>query len=560
MGDDGNHWPTIDPARTTGYSVDCEVDSRDVLMKKIRSAFGNVKSFPLKRIVIQLWVPRRRKTSPGRKILSCYGYPYALSHLNYRLWKYRSGCCNYEYSFHDERTFPGFITGIPGFIPGNPIVITGAPPGTAFETGFPEVVLDLTVHRGTPLVDLALECELTCFMMLPVFDQTKCRGIIEVSMRQPSDLLVIFNELYHELESVGLRLTPIKALVRPLLTLPFDFKSARSEVDKALQVAVQSHAITIGRVWVPYPNCITPRRLYPVTRKLLRRLGDIHIGNPVGDDHLGLELFSRRLHVLLLRKGEGLIARTLETKRPHLCRNIYKLSENKGLMALLSTNAKSYACFVIGLRSSHTGAVTHVFEFFWPQSYHNHLALMEDLLLTLREHLPSFKYASGAQLGDESLVVDFKKSSSSSSSSGNRSGSGSETINIFPRNKKSKAPRVTRASVGMKRKSIDLHDGQSELNQYPVDEDDLVIIAFYKVCHRLFFVPSTATFENVMDKIKQDFEFELNPVRSYKVEYQVLPGKWYRLTDDTCLKNCISSYRASSDIDYIKFCVLPVEE
>ncbi|KAI3687517.1 hypothetical protein L1987_81214 [Smallanthus sonchifolius] len=181
--------------------------------------------------------------------------------------------------------------------------------------------------------------------------------------------------------------------------------------------------------------------------------------------------------------------------------------------------------------SSHTGQLDYAFEFFWPKS-RNHLALMEDLLLTLREYLPSFKYVLGAQLGDELLVVDVENSSSGS-------GSGSTSVKIFPGNKLSTTPKKieeTRALAGMKRKSI---EGQSELNQanqFPLtninnpkgedddvvvdEDDDLVILAVYKVDYSLLFFPSSTTFENVMERINQ--EFELNPAGNY----QVLPGEW----------------------------------
>ncbi|KAI3687546.1 hypothetical protein L1987_81243 [Smallanthus sonchifolius] len=500
MGDDRTnriHWPSIDPGRLGVWPGGIGgLALSDVLNKKILHVFCNAKSFPLKRIIFQFWRPI---TIRNKRLLSCDGNPYASSHVNLRLSKYRSACCRYGYSIDDYDVS---------------MTISGAPPSTAFLNHIPEVVLDLSLHRGTPLVDLALECELTCFMMLPVFDETStsCVGVIEVSMRLPG-LVVIFNELNRELKRVGLRIIPPRPIWRPSKIITSGFQLALREIAKALK------------------------------------------------------LFFRDVRVLPLKKGEdGLIGRTLETHQPHLCRNIYKLSDIKGISAVLFANTMC-ASFVICLRSSHTGQCDYAFEFFWPKS-RNHLALMEDLLLTLREYLPSFKNVSGAQLGDELLVVDVENSSSGS-------GSGSTSVKIFPRNKLSKTPKNiegTRALRSMKRKPI---EGQSELNQanqFPltninnpkgedddvvVDDDDLIILAVYKVDYSLFFLPSSTTFENVMERIKQ--EFELNPAGTYKINYQVLPGEWYSLTDDTCLKSCISSYRTSKNIDYIKLYVLAVE-
>ncbi|KAJ0817289.1 putative PB1 domain-containing protein [Helianthus annuus] len=261
-----------------------------------------------------------------------------------------------------------------------------------------------------------------------------------------------------------------------------------------------------------------------------------------GDPLSSVKFFYRDLVLLSMKKVEALIGRTLATRQPHLCKNIHKLRDNRGVLAVLSANVKC-ASFVICLRSSHTGEVNYVCEFFWPQTL-NHLALMEALLLTLREHLPSFKYASGARLGDDVLVIDVENFSS---------GSASSPLKIFPGNKSSE----TRASVGMERRSI---EGQSELTNIndPEGDDDLIILAVYKVDYRLFYLPSSPTYKVFLEKVYQ--EFDLNPTGTYTIEYQVLPGDWYSLTNGTCLKSCVSSYRTSKNIDHIKLHVRAVEK
>ncbi|KAJ0491594.1 putative PB1 domain-containing protein [Helianthus annuus] len=533
MGDDDtNRWPKIIPERIVSWSPGRGREISDVVDKKILHAFKGVKSFPLKRIIIQFWRP---ETIGGKRLLACYGCPYALSLANHRLWKYRSRCIKYYYSIDDLG------------VPDDPMTISGAPPATAFLNHFPEVVLDLRIHRGTPLVDLALECELTCFMMIPVFSETGCVGIVEVSMRIPADLLVIFNDIKRELKRAGLSITPPRASWQPHKSVGITrggFTLAKSEIAEALQVAVQSHAIPLGQVWMAYEN------LYDRTsRMLLGKLNHFCVNLP-GDPLSSVEFFYRDLVLLSMKKMitvEGLIGRTLATRQPHLCKNIHKLRDNRGVLAVLSANVKC-ASFVICLRSSHTGEVNYLFEFFWPQTL-DHLALMEALLLTLREHLPSFKYAFGARLGDEVLVVDVENSSS---------GSASTPLKIFPRNKSSAAGRKrTRASVGMETRSI---EGQSELTNIndPEGDDDLIIVAVYKIDYRLFYLPSSPTYKVFLEKVYQ--EFDLNPAGTYKIEYQVLPGDWYSLTNGTCLKSCVSSYRTSKNIDYIKLHVRAVEK
>ncbi|KAK9079578.1 hypothetical protein SSX86_001251 [Deinandra increscens subsp. villosa] len=556
MGDDDttNPWPEINPNRRAVWHRGLgRSEKNDEKNKKILLAFDNVKSLPLNSIIIQFWSPVT--AIDGRRALSCSRNPFALSKANHRLWKYRTSCVKYYYSLNGS---------------GDARTIIGGPPCTALRHHFPEVVLDLRAHQGTPMVDLALESELSCFMMLPVFKQSgSCIGVIEVSARLPPDLAIIFNELNRKLKIVGFSLTPPQSLCRPCKGVTGDSKSALCEIRMAVSLAVQSHAITLGHVWYPYENrCVR----MPKSRTLLCRLASYGAVDNQDDDHLSfVKTFFGNFRVLPLigRRGEGLIGRTLETHQPHLCRNIYKLSDNRGgPWALLSANVKSCACFVICLRSSHTGELDYAFEFFWPQT-RNHLALMEGLLLTLSENLPSFKHVSGAQLGNELPVVDVDSSSSGSGTAERK------PIKVVPGGNKLPKVVVTRASVAKRRKiAADLHNDAKVddlhfssppltiVNNNQDDDDDLVIIiAVYKVYNRLFFLPSSATFEDVTDKIKREFEHELNPADgTYKINYQVLPGMWHSLTDDTSLKSCVSSYQTSNNIEYIKLYVLPVVE
>nr|GEV63409.1 hypothetical protein [Tanacetum cinerariifolium] len=71
------------------------------------------------------------------------------------------------------------------------------------------------------------------------------------------------------------------------------------------------------------------------------------------------------------------------------------------------------SCLAICLRSTHTGDnVDYVSEFLWPRG-RNYYIVLESLLLNLRRCLPSFKFASGQELGGELRVVDFQNSTGS---------------------------------------------------------------------------------------------------------------------------------------------------
>ena len=57
------------------------------------------------------------------------------------------------------------------------------------------------------------------------------------------------------------------------------------------------------------------------------------------------------------------------------------------------------SCLALCLRSTHTGDnVDYVVEFLWPRG-RNFSIVLESLLLNLKRCLPSFKFASGRELG-----------------------------------------------------------------------------------------------------------------------------------------------------------------
>ncbi|KAK9050777.1 hypothetical protein SSX86_030253 [Deinandra increscens subsp. villosa] len=475
MEDCPNNCPIIDPSRTKscrcacwtrGLTMEHEADDRGVNLK-ICAAFSGVKSFPFKKMIFQFWRPR---AEGGRLVLECYRNPHAVSLFDRLLGgQYRSLCTKYRYSIDDPNSNP------------NPpwIISAGGPVATAFLNRYPEVVLDLSVHRGSPLVDCGLDCDLACGVMLPVFDdKSSCVGVIECSMKNPAFLLPVFNELRRGLERQGLTIYHFQASWPYRANIPGDFEAAKTEIEKGLEIACESHDLTLGQVWISYTQ-----REHIRLVKLSRYFVDFD-DNP-------LKHFYDKFDVI---SGEGLAWKTLATHQPHLCRNIYKLSDNSGVLALISANTRS-SCFVICLRSTHTGELDYVFEFFWP-CCHNHSVLSETLLLTLRKYLPSFKFASGEQLGDEFTFIDVENPSSN------------------------------------------LED----------QEDDLAILAAYRNEGSLFYLPRSSTFEDLMLKLHK--EFELDPARTHTVEYEVSPGKWSSLV---CLESC----RRTEDMGVVKLRVRP---
>ncbi|KAK1419891.1 hypothetical protein QVD17_29317 [Tagetes erecta] len=540
---DVNDWPQINPDRKAYWPHGNQPEaSADTLCKKILGVFSSVTLFPLKRMVLQFWIPGQLSTG-NNILLSCSGYPFALSRANQLLQKYRSGCAKYMYC-------------VSGYL-ADDMVIHGAPAARAFIRFAPEVVLDLSAHRGTPLVDLALECELNCSLMLPVFCKTsfKCVGVIEVSMTHHADLVFVFQDLNRQLQIEGFSNTPPETLPTPSL------KHALQEIQDAFNGLSKSHPFLSGHAWHSYRSvspsntflnerawhsCNPPNTCDPVcfVRQLLGKMEEFYGGDCLD----AIQAYYKDLVVIPLENGE-LMERIIKTQCSLLCTDDpFKVCDNNGVSSLLSTHCKCISLFVC-LRSSHTNNLDYVFHFFWSK-YHDHVALINVLLLSLKDHLTSFKLASGENLGDDFFVhVD--------------SIGGDTGFVISP------SKHETWSRVGMKRKLFDPFEVNEPKYTLPYitggeddgdgdDDDDIVFLAVFKAEPRLFFLSGSPTFELFMDKIKREFalERELSPAETYEVKYLAAPGNRCPLTNDTSLKSCISAYRASKEVDYIKLYVL----
>nr|XP_043622379.1 protein NLP6-like [Erigeron canadensis] len=297
------------------------------------------------------------------------------------------------------------------------------PPATAFLNHLPELVGDMTSLKGSsPLMDAALDCELKCYFMLPLFDPSTspyCVGVIECSV-EDFELFTIFKEMTHALKSVGLKYTPCQTRTR--------------EIKEALEIVCESPDLAAAQVWIPYKN---PSSLEGIqtNKQMFAVKYTGYCSADLDDDHLlsAVKDYYDTCDTLPLKIKHGVVGRILETYKPHFCIDIYepcanKEMRNKKLLGLLpATNNKEIgnkklsellpatvecSCLGICLRSIDTGDLDYAFEFLWPRK-RNYIILLEALFSTLKRCLPSFKFASGSKLGDRLRVVDVENSTGS---------------------------------------------------------------------------------------------------------------------------------------------------
>ncbi|CAH1427632.1 unnamed protein product [Lactuca virosa] len=347
--------------------------------------------------LIQFWAPVE---TSSRRLLTTYDQPFALKYLDSGLQKYRLFSLKYQYNIDANKLEVGDDT----------MIISGAP-ANAFINHLAEIFLDMRVYHGiNPLVRSALECELMSCFLLPICDpsQSRCVGVVECSSNKLDDLLEIFKDLNSALEKVGL--STFHGQERMLYKSIVGLKHVTDEVEEALQRVCESHDLTLAQLWISYEDDNSIPFSTSLENTHMKRIIPLkliaHCDNLDDEDHLSFKDYYAICDMLPLQIGEGLVGKAFQNYEPHLCRNIYEMSNNE-LSLLFPITITERSCFVICLRSIETGNLDYVFEFLWLQS-RNYIILLESIILTLKRCLPNFKFSSGSQLGDELHVVDFK--------------------------------------------------------------------------------------------------------------------------------------------------------
>ncbi|GJY11623.1 hypothetical protein Tco_0380932 [Tanacetum coccineum] len=529
-------WSQIERPQSNSSSDD-DVPAHDrEIREKIKSSFCNLYSSSLNGL-IQFWAPV--KTTYGRWILSTFDQPFALEHVDSRgIHKYRSSCMKYHYCINKDVNDANNNNEVEvEHDDDDPMIISGGAPAYAFVNRLPEVVINLRgVDEGMdPLMCCALECELTCFLMLPVFyhpsDQSSsCVGVVECSMKQ-AGVLQVFGELKRALESIRGSRCPT------------------GEIEEALEIVYESHDLTLAQVWIPYDNENPMQSSSSLDGTQTKRKFAIKVVGYFDDSDVDLvssvKEYSDTCDTFPLKTGVGLTGKTLETCEPHFCRNIKELSSDNGILALLSFANIEYSSFVICLRS---GDVDYAFEFLWPQT-HYYLIVLESILLTLKRCLPSFKFASGAKLGDELRVIDVDNPAGSGIGLF-KTCEGNKLSSLEVKCKTNPIPLRHKSNVTGKRKLNDSCENQednTESSNHSVSGNSVTFLGNGKVVikaeygdHRtLLYLPSSSKLVDIKQNIDEKFKLSRG---SYTLEYFV-KSDWRTLYNNEDWDTCIITWR-----------------
>ncbi|KAJ0940324.1 putative transcription factor Nin-like family [Helianthus annuus] len=155
----------------------------------------------------------------------------------------------------------------------------------------------------------------------------------------------------------------------------------KDEIEEALKVVCESHNLALAQVWIPYEHT--------------KGLSAIKLTGHLYNEYYDFERYFRFGDVTPRAIGEEL---PLVTLKDYESRYI-SLLQSDMYMNWGSGFCPSSA-FAICLRSNDTGDFNYAFEFLWTK-HASYIIFLEAILLTLKRCLPRFKFASGAEIGDE---------------------------------------------------------------------------------------------------------------------------------------------------------------
>ncbi|KAD5507402.1 hypothetical protein E3N88_15105 [Mikania micrantha] len=348
----------------------------NTIQDKIKSVFSDIAD-PDEFCIGQFWAP---VTINDRRLLSTSGQPFVINKLTMVSAMYRLHSEEYEYDidvYKDE-------------IEGDPRIRSGGP-ASAFLN---------RLLCTSPL----LESE-RCFgwkyrIMIPICypsDQSDCIGVIEITLKDASYVTGYF-VLDALKKKVDLDIHKVRHHI-PYETI--------NGLKHASEIVCKSHNLGLAQVWVSFEDKTHVRlsSCLEDTRKILGLNLTGYLYNVFPKDFYLLEWYYTLCQVFPLEStSEEHVLVAFQDFKP---RYIYAIHDDEFLFQWEELD-RSCCAFTICLKSLETGNFTFLFQFIWPSPPEDSRCdvLLEAILLTIKRCLPSFKFASGAKIGDELDVID----------------------------------------------------------------------------------------------------------------------------------------------------------
>ncbi|KAA8519353.1 hypothetical protein F0562_013609 [Nyssa sinensis] len=334
-------------------------------------------------ILIQFWAP---VIIDGQRFLTTSNQPFAFCRIDEILCSYRK--CSVKYKFNVEEDL--------GF------------PAHAFRQKLPQLTPDLRCFskQEHPWWDCVSNSYLRDLSAFPVFDASGqcCTGIIEcVAAPELFPGYGIWLIKKHFQDTGGFNvLGNLKSCFMNKPTFSDIQRNARDEIEKALEVLPKNHELPFVIVWVScrqYSDVAYSGIPEKSCTSFYENSGQVLHGIITTSLTLSwLKIQSLELH---LKRGQGVAGKAYLSRNACFCSDITHFSFSDYPLAHHARIHKLAGSFAICLRSSHTGDDDYVLEFLLPRNETNGYpqTLLDSILATMKQHLPSFKLASGQELG-----------------------------------------------------------------------------------------------------------------------------------------------------------------
>ncbi|KAI7729996.1 hypothetical protein M8C21_029882 [Ambrosia artemisiifolia] len=384
-------WSQYDDTPNISYLVD---RSTQMIYEKIKFAFSNTEVNTT--FISQFWAP---VNIDGRWLLSTSGQTFAVSDLTDHLAMYRLKSAKYQYIIDANHID----------IERDPMIRRGGP-ATAFMSRMP--YMDNLVR--IPLRPESLYYCWNISIMVPICSRSRsCIGVVECTMTE-YDTYSFYSSLLNmtrAIKNAGLNMLHVQELI-PYHTIN-GLKTARDEIAKALEIVCGTHNLILAQVWIAYEDKSNvlfssslddTRPTKMLALKLTGYLSNVNSPPQRVDKYYSVcDLFPQVTEELALKTLKDYESRYISKLHP--LRLMYDMPADFGPFGSDTETSALAIC----LRSINTGDFDYAFEFIWLE-HSNNVILLEALLLTLKRSLPSFKFAYGAELGDELNVIDVDSS------------------------------------------------------------------------------------------------------------------------------------------------------
>ncbi|KAF5818805.1 putative transcription factor Nin-like family [Helianthus annuus] len=353
---------------------------------KIRYALSNIRlSWGY---FAQFWAPVKLG---GRWVLSTSGQPFAVDHPRHEFAEYRLYSVRYKFNIDLDKHDNG----------NDPMIIRGGA-GTAFLNCL------TNVNKLPDFLPVWWDEEkLNTRVMVPICfpSQGNCLGVLEFTLDESKNWLgVVLLDTVKALKKVGLDVFYVQDLIPYAIS---GLEVTKDEIEEALKVVCETHNLALAQVWIPYEDTNNAPFPYSLEDSKTKRLLAIKLTGylyAVTEDECNdLEPYFRFGDIT-----PRAIEHHLLTLQDYKARYISKLGHVK-FIDWDDDFFSSTSALAICLRSNDSGDFNYAFEFMWTQ-HSNYVIHLEALLLTLKRCLPGFKFASGAELGDELDVIVVKSS------------------------------------------------------------------------------------------------------------------------------------------------------